>query len=53
MHIIDVTAVPVAESGGALSFTAVGVVEAWLSFAASMMTVLVVVEVRPDALMRT
>jgi hypothetical protein len=36
-----------AGSGGALSLALAGVVEAWLSFADSMMTVLVLVEVRP------
>jgi hypothetical protein len=44
--VVLVAVVPVAASGGVLSLSAV--VEAWLSFAAWMMTVLVEVEVRPD-----
>jgi hypothetical protein len=44
---LDVADVPAASSGGVLSFAAGGVVEAWLSFAASMMTVRVEVPVGP------
>jgi hypothetical protein len=42
---LEVAVVPVAARGGVLSLEAVD--EAWSSFAAWMMTVLVLVEVRP------
>jgi hypothetical protein len=45
---VEVAAVEVLCDGGVLSLAADGVLEAWLSFVASMMTVLVLVDVRPD-----